>query len=160
VYGSRKETKEVGDNIWWTFRSRIKYRYFVSLLSNTGGMDGYCHRASVFAVNVNWNADNRKWNCNANRLDDNRWNAGNRAFSQLNVFSSLNVGSFLIPILSSSHRAFCQLLVAVHQAPCISWYQVLVFPMLAGITISINLRRLGSVLVAKSSGGGSLRCVS
>jgi hypothetical protein len=94
VYGSRKETKVVGDNIWWTLRSRIKYRYFVNLLSNTGGIDGYYHRASVFAANVNWNADNRKWNCNAYRLDDNRWDAGNRAFSQLNVFSSLNVGSF------------------------------------------------------------------
>ena len=46
------------------------------------------------AMNFIGGDDNRKWNCNANRLDDNRWNAGNRAFSQLNVFSSLGVGSF------------------------------------------------------------------
>jgi len=71
-----------------------KIQVFVGMFSNTGGMDGYCHGAIVFAVNVNWNADNRKWNCNANRLDDNRWNAGSRAFSQLNVFSSLLWGVF------------------------------------------------------------------
>jgi hypothetical protein len=36
----------------------------------------------VFTVDVNWNAGDRKWNVNANRLDDNQWNAGNRAFSR------------------------------------------------------------------------------
>lgn len=128
MHGSRKETKVVGDSIWWTLMSRIKYRYFVSSLSNTSGMDGYYHRASVFVVNVNWNADNRKWNCNANRLDDNRWNAGNRAFSQLNVFSTLNVGSFLIPNLSSSHRAFSRPLGVVRSMSCIYWYQERGFP--------------------------------
>ena len=50
----------------------------------------------VFAVNVNWNAGDRKWNVNANRLDDNRWNAGNRAFSRNSTISppSFRSGSF------------------------------------------------------------------
>ena len=48
-----------------------------------------------FAVNVYWNADNGEWNCNANRLDDNRWNADNRAFTQLNsVLPQFDWGSF------------------------------------------------------------------
>ena len=47
------------------------------------------YAGEVFAVNVNWNADNREWNVNANRLDDNRWNAGNRAFSATSVFLPL-----------------------------------------------------------------------
>ena len=32
-------------------------------------------------VNVNWNADNRKWNVNTYNRNDNRWNTGNRVFS-------------------------------------------------------------------------------
>jgi len=53
-------------------------------------MDDTSHVASeLFAVNVNWNADNRKWNVNANSLDDNRWNAGNRAFSATFLFLPL-----------------------------------------------------------------------
>lgn len=36
--------------------------------------------SEVFAVNVNWNANDGDWNVNAYRLDDNDWNAGNRAF--------------------------------------------------------------------------------
>jgi len=31
---------------------------------------------------VNWNSDDREWNLNANRTDENRWNAGNRVFSR------------------------------------------------------------------------------
>jgi hypothetical protein len=36
---------------------------------------------AVFAVRVNWYADHRKWLCFASRLDDFRWDAGDRAFS-------------------------------------------------------------------------------
>lgn len=60
-------------------------------------MDGAGHIMSeVFAVNVNWNGDDRKWNVNANRLDDYRWNAGNRAFSRNFLCFSrlLSSGSF------------------------------------------------------------------
>lgn len=35
----------------------------------------------VFAVLVGWHADYRKWYCLALRLDDLRWDAGDRAFS-------------------------------------------------------------------------------
>lgn len=39
-------------------------------------------------VNVNWNADNRKWNVNAWKLDENgNWNAGNRVFRNNQNFS-------------------------------------------------------------------------
>ena len=39
-------------------------------------------RVAGCVVNVNWNADNRKWNVNAWKLDDDNWNAGNRVFSR------------------------------------------------------------------------------
>lgn len=35
----------------------------------------------VFAVHVRWYADRRRWGCSANRLVDDRWSAGIRAFS-------------------------------------------------------------------------------
>lgn len=35
-----------------------------------------------FVVNVNWNADDRTWNVNAWKRDDNNWNEGNRVFSR------------------------------------------------------------------------------
>ncbi len=61
-------------------------------------MDGASHTTSeVFAVNVNWNADNHEWNVNANRLDDNRWNVGNRVLSSNSPVSPaplLRSGSF------------------------------------------------------------------
>ena len=38
-------------------------------------------RVAGYAVNVNWNADNREWNVNDWKLDDDNWNAGNRVFS-------------------------------------------------------------------------------
>ncbi len=34
-------------------------------------------------ANLNWNADNGKWNLNDWNRDDNRWNPGNRAFPKL-----------------------------------------------------------------------------
>ncbi len=37
-------------------------------------------RVAGCVVNVNWNSDNRKWNVNTWKLDDDNWNAGNRAF--------------------------------------------------------------------------------
>lgn len=45
--------------------------------SKGGGMGGSRHE--VFAVNVNWNSDNRKWNVNDWKLDENgNWNADNQ----------------------------------------------------------------------------------
>lgn len=40
-------------------------------------------------MNVNWNADNREWNVNAWKLDDNNWNAGNRVFVRNFLFLPL-----------------------------------------------------------------------
>lgn len=37
-------------------------------------------RVAGCVVNVNWNSDNRKWNVNTWKLDDDNWNAGHRAF--------------------------------------------------------------------------------
>ena len=34
-------------------------------------------RVAGYVVSVNWNDDNRKWNVNAWKLDDNNWNADN-----------------------------------------------------------------------------------
>ncbi len=45
--------------------------------SRGGGTDGSRHK--VFAVNVNWNSDNRKWNVNDWKLDENgNWNTDNQ----------------------------------------------------------------------------------
>ncbi len=52
---------------------------------------------SGFVVNVNWNADNGKWNVNDWDLDDNRWNAGNRVFSG---------NSFMLPRALYGARGF------------------------------------------------------
>ena len=53
-----------------------------------GGVDGGSYSmGTVFAVNVNWNDSNRKWNVNAIPLDDNRWNAGNRVLSSNSTVS-------------------------------------------------------------------------
>lgn len=38
-------------------------------------------KGEVSAVNVAWNAGNRRWHCRAPRLDGRRWSAGHRAFS-------------------------------------------------------------------------------
>lgn len=66
-------------------------------------------------VNVNWNADDRKWNVNTWQRDDNEWNAGNRVFSleTIKVLPSDATGEFSFPVLSSIRRAFCQFLVDV-----------------------------------------------
>ncbi|GMU73855.1 MAG: hypothetical protein AMXMBFR44_0540 [Candidatus Campbellbacteria bacterium] len=60
-------------------------------------------RGEVFTVNVNWNADNGKWNVNAYRLDDNRWYRGYRAFpSNYEDSSALSRGSFAFHTSSPS----------------------------------------------------------
>ena len=54
-----------------------------------GDKDGYMYEKSglLRAVNVNWNDDG--WNVNANPVENpNDWNAGNRVFSETNVFLS------------------------------------------------------------------------
>ncbi len=57
-----------------------------------GGTDGFGYESSC-VVNVNWNADNSKWNVNTWNRDDNRWNAGNRVLSP-------ETTEFLPPLLS------------------------------------------------------------
>lgn len=37
-------------------------------------------REASCVVNVNWNANDRKWNVNTYAHDDNRWNTGNQVF--------------------------------------------------------------------------------
>jgi hypothetical protein len=67
--------------------------------------------SEVFTVNVNWNSVNCKWNVNAYALDDNRWNAGNRAVSSNSKsFSQLTMSwEFLIVTPSSIRQASYQL---------------------------------------------------
>src|ERR1700734_4201183 len=48
--------------------------------STGGGKEDSGYESSC-VVNVNWNADDRKWNVNTWDRDDNRWNAGNRVLS-------------------------------------------------------------------------------
>lgn|SRR3989338_3898156 len=75
-----KKTVAVGGWYEWTLRSRI--RFSPENISTGSVTDNTGHSMSeVFAVNVNWNADYRRWNVNANRLDDYHWNAGNRVLS-------------------------------------------------------------------------------
>src|SRR3989344_4164188 len=65
-------------------------------------------RVAGYVVNVNWNADNRKWNVNAWKLDDDNWNAGCRAFSRNSFISPVaSAREFLTPDLSSIRQAFC-----------------------------------------------------
>src|SRR3989344_238056 len=60
----------------------------------------------VRAVNVNWNSDNREWNCNCNDLDN--WNGGNEVLSRNKIFSPpLSAGEFLFEGLSSTRRLSC-----------------------------------------------------
>ena len=40
-----------------------------------------------FAVNVNWNSDNRKWDVSLWQFDDNEWNAENVVFSRKSLYS-------------------------------------------------------------------------
>lgn len=65
----------------------------------------------LFAVNVNWNSDYRKWNVNDWHLDENgNWNAGNQVFRNSLLFFSLlprpRVGGvmfFYLPEPSTKH---------------------------------------------------------
>lgn len=50
-------------------------------------MECYKHERHC-VVNVYWNAGNRKWNVNTYDRDDNKWNAGNQAFSPETIMSS------------------------------------------------------------------------
>lgn len=55
-------------------------------------------RIRIVVVNVNWNSDDHKWNCNANDLDaDDRWNDGNYVFSRSLPYylPNLILGKFL-----------------------------------------------------------------
>ena len=64
--------------------------------SMDGGVDGASHEKRVVAVNMNWNADNREWNFNANDLDDDNWDDENCVFSRsLPVLPRLCPGKFL-----------------------------------------------------------------
>ncbi len=56
-------------------------RYSPKSTSMGSGTDGSGYEMSC-VVNVNWNADNSKWNVNTWNRNDNRWNAGNRVLSR------------------------------------------------------------------------------
>ncbi len=65
--------------------------------------------SEVFAVNVNWNADNREWNVNAWPLDDNRWHVGNQVLARNSTISPVYLGgSFRLQPLSppAEHSAY------------------------------------------------------
>jgi len=72
------------DSSWWLeladFRSQIRFSP-ESTQRAVARMAPATISGEVFAVNVNWNANDSKWNVNANPLNDNRWNAGNHVIS-------------------------------------------------------------------------------
>ena len=54
--------------------------------SKDSGTEGTLYR--IWAVNVNWNANDSGWNVNANSVSNpNRWNDGNQVFSKLSSFN-------------------------------------------------------------------------
>ncbi len=72
-------------------------------------MAAHTERVAGYAVNVNWNADNRKWNANDWKLDDDNWNAGNRVFSRNSQGSPASPGgSFRLDAAepSAEHLAY------------------------------------------------------
>lgn len=81
----------VGDRHWRTYD--VPDSIQLEEYSTSSGNDDVGYKMSeVFTVNVYWNSDDKKWNVNANPLDDNRWNAGNRAFSSnLKRFSCFTI---------------------------------------------------------------------
>lgn len=82
----------VGDWHWRT--CEVPHSIQPGEYSKGSAIDDAGHRTGeVFAVNVNWNADDRNWNVNAYTLDDNQWNAGNRVFSRTFCVSLALFGS-------------------------------------------------------------------
>ncbi|MEK7630363.1 MAG: hypothetical protein AAB432_03265 [Patescibacteria group bacterium] len=74
--GARRYRDNVSE-YYTAFKFRIlRQRRFMK----RSGADGAWHEKATVVVNLNWNSDNRDWNLNANRLDDNKWNEGNRVF--------------------------------------------------------------------------------
>lgn len=66
-------------------------------------------RVAGCVVNVNWNSDNRKWNVNTWDLDDDNWNAGNRALGRNSRISpALSTREFSFQDHASSHPASFQ----------------------------------------------------
>lgn len=70
--------------------------------SMSGGLEGLLHRVSV----VNVNRNDRRWNVNANRLDNpNRWNAENRFFSRNYFISSAQFWAEVFVSINFFHPA-------------------------------------------------------
>lgn len=76
-------------------------------------------------VNVNWNADDRKWNVNTWQRDDNRWNAGNRVFSleTIKFLPGTEAREFSFQDPSSNHQASCRSLAGARRV--VSIYRLL-----------------------------------
>lgn len=69
---SKKEESWYSELADFEVRDTIQPREY----SRGGGKEGLEYK--VFAINVNWNADNREWHVYAWQLDENgNWNAGN-----------------------------------------------------------------------------------
>ncbi len=66
-------------------------------------------RIRVVTLNVNWNSDDREWNLNSNRLDDNYWNEDNRVFAR-SLFSIFGIaGAWLVfqaPFPTPNHFSY------------------------------------------------------
>lgn len=74
---SKKEESWYSELADFEVRDTIQPREY----SRGDGKEGLEYK--VFAVNVNWNSDNREWNVNDWQLDENdRWNADNQVFSR------------------------------------------------------------------------------
>lgn len=93
-------------------------------------------RVAGYVVNVNWNGDDREWNVNAWKLDDDNWNAGNRAFSRNSHGSPTpSVWEFSFQYLFATLQASCQSQRGVRTGKHISYYRGFEFPMRYGVGI-------------------------
>ena len=68
-------------------------------------MEGILHK--IWAVNANWNADNRKWNVNANSVTNpNDWNAGNQVGSRNSFRSKTLLWGLCLFLPASEHFSY------------------------------------------------------
>lgn len=95
VFGKRRyacfqKTKRIGAMRQRTFMSRIRCNSKIVSYKLQGVVvwTAYCI-FSIWAVNANWNSDDRYWNVEANSVENpNRWNDGNQILSRYCFLSS------------------------------------------------------------------------
>ena len=91
VYFSKKKT--IGAAHWRALRLQI--RFSPESIQRTVVVMARC--ILIWAVNANWNSDNRYWNVNANSVENpNEWNAGNQVLSRYSFLSSAFMAEVLL----------------------------------------------------------------